>query len=416
MFLSACVLAILPGAGLDHNITAVATTDGKLLFVAMTGPGEATANTGSVTIWDLTKPELKAVVTGLPNGVRTIRPTADGKRFVAITGTEWNVSAIEVWDTATKKRLHAFELPARGQASMAAVSPDGNWVVYRTAFEMGRLRVWFTENGKRSETIEKTASDATGSLVFSTDSKRLIVADHSAVTEIELATGTVAGTWKPTEKAPAAFREHSGWVAVLPNGKGIVSVAGTGKRRQSYAVRVVTKQREWALGELWDHASAPVISPDGRLLLISGGGRPNGAMTYALKLDADGNPELEEKTDKRVGPSAAPFENKVAAWREWPVGEATRAGRESPEVLAFSPDGKRLFVSGSLGKLHVLDTERRVSKATLFAARPMKDEGPAWHILSAAGEVVGSTEEVETLVKGGKVRDAVKVKEALGVK
>jgi hypothetical protein len=84
--------------------------------------------------------------------------------------------------------------------------------------------------------------------------------------------------------------------------------------------------------------------------------------------------------------------------------------------MAFSPDGKRLFVTGRLGTVRVYDSDRRVPAATLFSASPPKDGFSEWHIVTAAGEVVGSPGEVEALVTGGKVRDAAKVRAALGVK
>ena len=52
----------------------------------------------------------------------------------------------------------------------------------------------------------------------------------------------------------------------------------------------------------------------------------------------------------------------------------------------------------------------------LFAATPTKDEIPDWHIITAAGEFVGSPVEAGALAKTGKVRDAAKVKAALGAK
>lgn len=194
-----------------------------------------------------------------------------------------------------------------------------------------------------------------------------------------------------------------------------MTVAATAKRRQSYVVHVLTEKKAWFLGEFVDHASRPVLAPDGRLLVVSGGRRrADGGGTYALKLLADGTPELTDKPP-RV-PSSPRGQKAFAAWLELGVEEPGRGDREPPEAMAFSPDGKRLFVAGPLGTVRAHDSDRRVPAATLFSAPPPKDGLPDWYIVTAAGDVVGSTEEVEALVKGGKVRDAAKVRAALGVK
>ena len=371
MFLSACVLAMLPGAGPGHAVAAVAPADGgKLLFVAMSG---AAPDTGWVCVWDLTKPELKAVITGLPANVRTIQPTADGKRFVLIGGDGWLVTHFAVWDTTTKKPLRAFDVPAKDSA-LTAVSPDGNWVVYRPLKEeKAEVRVWNTATGKK------------------------------------------AGGWERPEPPEAFLSIRAGTPVILPNGKGVVSVNSTANRRQSYVVRIVTEKKDWLLGSFWDGASNPIVSPDGRLLIVSGG-RGDEAGTFVLKLDADGAPELEDPPAKPVGPRASADGKKFVAWRECTLGEADRAGGQYLGPLASAAESKRLFVGGSLGRLRVYDADTRELKATLFAAVPKNDEVPAWHIVTAAGGFVGSPAEAETLAKSGKAKDAAKVKDALGVK
>ena len=420
MFLSACLLVTMPAAGFGQHATALATTtDGKLLFVAMNTGAVERGDNGFVCVWDLTKPELKAIVPATPSAVRAIQPTADGKRFTILGGDRWDVPRVQVFDTATKKLLHKIENPTK-YGSHAAVSPDGNWVAlrpitFRTDADKTEVRVWNTETGKRAEEVEKAAGKLAGTVAFTADSK-LAVASREEYAEFDPATGKKTGGWKRAAPAGREFLEGGDSVAVLPNGKGVVTVAPTGKRRQSYVIRMITEKNDWFLGESWDFASAPVLSPDGKLLIVSAGRAREAGGTYALKLD-DGGPEMTDQKDDEKGSFwGGERDKKRPNWRELAVGEATRAGRELPGAMAFAPDGKRLFVAGSLGKLQVHDTERRVPKATLFVAPPRKDDVPDWHIVTAGGEIVGSPAEVEALVKGGKVKDAAKVREALGVK
>jgi Tol biopolymer transport system component len=408
MFLSACLLAALPGAGPQQRTSALApTADGKLLFVSARSFG--TDSTGSIYVWDLEKPGLKSVLSGTPNEVRTIQPTADGKRVVLVVGTTWTVYRIEVRDAATAKVLHKFD-GSEGAGSTAAVSPDGKWVAYRARAEKAPLSVWNTETGKRAEELEKDAEGATVALAFSPDSKRLIVCARTRYAEYDVATGKKAVSWERADAKGFAFGDQRAFLAGLPDGKGVVMVSPTGKRRQSYIVQLRTEKGDQHLGELWDYAESPVVSPDGRWLIVVGGSPRGGASGFILKLAADGAAELEDKPEKPQGPFGTGPGNKGPAWRTLALGEV-------PAPVALAPDGKRLFVGQPGGRVAVFDPQARESTATLLAAKPEKASAPPeWHILTAAGNFVASPAESEALAKNGKVKDAAKVKEALGAK
>src|SRR5262249_5066460 len=157
----------------------------------------------------------------------------------------WRVKHLEVWDTVAKKRLHNFEVPAR-ESGTATVSPDGNWVAYRQYRDKPPPQVWNTDTGKRAEALEKAIGKAEGTVAFTADSKRLIVFSDATYAEYDLTTGEVAKTWKRPEPT-RVYREnvYGGWITVLPDGKGLASVAATGKRRQSYVVHLYTEKKEW---------------------------------------------------------------------------------------------------------------------------------------------------------------------------
>jgi WD40 repeat protein len=408
--------AIAQPPGFAPQPTALAVTgDGKLLFAAM---NFVTDKPGAVYVWNLTTPELSAVVPGVPAGVVSIHPTADGARFVVATIARSGVpGTVEVYDTATKKLLHTFDVTApRGAA--VAVSPDAKWVAARAYTEKAELTVWSTETGKRADAVEKAAGGTAGTVAFV--SGKLVIASREAYAAFDPATGKALEKWKPAEAPVRTFLEGPGNIAVLPNGKGMVSVAATGKRRQSYTVSLIGEKTTWFLGEAWDHAGAPVLSPDGRLLILSVGSLRDTNGTYALKLDADGAPELTDaKDDAQALWGARTEDGKRIAWRAWelndaPKGRAVDRGGHGP--LAFSPDGARLFVASTDGRIAAYDATKRARTATLFAGVADKATVPAWHIVTAANEAVGAPAELEALVKTGKVKDAAKVKAALGAK
>ncbi|MBM3981136.1 MAG: hypothetical protein FJ304_12780 [Planctomycetes bacterium] len=417
MFLS-LLLVIAQPPGFAPQPTALAVTgDGKLLFAAMSF---VTDKPGAVYVWDLTTPELRAVVPGTPAGVVSVHPTADGARFVVTTiarsGAPGNV---EVYDTATKKLLHTFDVTSP-RGAVVAVSPDAKWVAARAYTEKAELKVWGTETGKRAEAVEKAAGGTAGTVAFV--GGKLVIASREAYAAFDPATGKALDKWKPAEAPVRTFLEGPGNIAVLPNGKGMVSVAATGKRRQSYTVALIGEKKTWFLGEAWDRAGAPVLSPDGRLLILSVGSLRDTNGTYALKLDADGAPELTDANGKDDGPGlwgARVEEGKRIAWWPWelndaPKGRAIDRGWHGP--LAFSPDGARLFVAGTGGRVAAYDATKRARTATLFAGIADKAAVPAWHIVTTANEAVGAPAELEALITAGKVKDAAKVKAALGTK
>jgi hypothetical protein len=340
---------------------------------------------------------------------------------VLIAGNDEHVRTIEVWDVGAKKRLHAFETSPRG--GQAVASPDGKWVAFlpfRYEFRrrgdvqpVPKAKVWDTETGKSMAEIGKALATAAGSPAATPDGKHLIVASAAEYAEFDVATGKKVAGWKRDNPAGGEFMESrfGARVAPVPGLKGVVTVAATGKRRQSYVVRLVTEKKDWFLAEFWDQTSAPVISPDGRTILVSAASRGVGTTTYALKLGADGAPELTEKPE-----FGRPFrgEEKGPAWREWRLGEATRAGVTAPSVLAFNPDGKRVLAGGPGGQLRVFDSEKRELKATLAVFPDAKDA--EWLISTPGGGYVGSAAQEKEQAKTGKDRDPAAVKEGLGVK
>jgi WD40 repeat protein len=416
-------------------ITSVASADsGRLLFVAAKGFRNAALRQepeGWVCIWDTTKPELKAVILGLGGELWKVQPTADGKRFVVLGGNGWDASTIEVWDTAKKKRLHTFEIPDSARHGQAVVSPDGNWVAHLSRDkDKSRLLVWKTDTGKTADEVIKAVGAADGSIGFTSDSERLITASSTAYTEWDLVTGKKAAEWQRTRQ-PSVFLERRETVTPIPGARGVFTIAPTGKRRQSYVLRLLTEKKEWLLAEFWDHASAPVVSADGRWVAVVSGNAHEGTKAFLLRLDDDGKPELKKKADRNIGPI---FEgDQVLAWRTWDIDRFSG-------LIAFSPDGKRLFTGGDNHALQVWDTASKELKATLYVAPPARlgDTPTDWVVFTPAGNFAASAggEKVlrfrktvelpwfDVAFPAGTVpasdmenmRSVAKVKEALGLK
>jgi hypothetical protein len=126
MFLT--LLALMPvAAPATHSVASVAyTPDGKLLFVGLRCDRgqENEPDFGRVFVWDLSKPELRAVVTGVRSDLTAVRPTPDGKRFLVVAGDELAlrhshavdphaVGAAEVADDEVVVHLRDDAVPAR---------------------------------------------------------------------------------------------------------------------------------------------------------------------------------------------------------------------------------------------------------------------------------------------------------------
>ena len=370
-------------------VTSVAAADGgKLLFVAVTN-GSPTNRPGPsiawVHVWDTTKPELKSVISGFGNDLSSVTPTPDGKRFVAVHGHRWHANKIVLWDTATKKVIRTFDTEAKREAAHTVVSPDAGWVAY---FVVGKdtstLSVWNTDTGKLAEEVSKAAGPTGGSIAFTPDSKRLITASLNEYAEWDLTTGKREAGWKQ-KPAPLFGHLGVGSITPLPGGKGMICVVATAKRRQSYGVSLMTETKDWPLGEFWDYASVAAVSADGRNVALIGGNWRDGA-NYLLRLNDDGSPELEPN------PQPGGAKKMVPAWRMWPTDGFS-------SIIAFSPDGKRLYTGGRCAAVKVWDVATHELQATLYAVPAAKADDPSsdWVAFTPAGHFAASTHGEQVL-------------------
>jgi WD40 repeat protein len=415
-----------------QQVTSIASADGgKLLFVGVAAGRYSDRRlepaAGWVYVWDLAKPELRAVIPG-GDGVWRAQPTPDGKRVVVLAGSRYGAAKVEVRDVPAGNRRQAFDLPA-GRAGWAAVSPDGARVAHAPAGgEKGAVRVWDADTGKPAGGPLDPGAAVVG-LAFTPDSRRLATLTAAGYAEWDLAAGKKAAGWGAAD--PDGRNGWGGKVAPLPGGKGVVVASPTAKRRQSYVLSLRTEKKDWGLGEFWDHVSDPAVSADGRRLAVVTGGSRDGSRLMLLRLTADGAPELTDKPDRHLGPVLDG--GKVPAWRSWEVDPHTGCA-------AFSPDGRLLYTGGLSHAVRVWDVETGALRATLYAVPgalptdPPKDWvafTPAGHFAATpGGERVLRFRDATAETWFGlrrpaapvpaadlpRLRDPAKVREALGAK
>lgn len=412
MFLTASLLLALPAAEpvTQAPVALAPSADGKLLFVVMRG-GAPTPNAW-LCVWDLAKPELRAVVPGLPPNVVGVTGTDDGARAVVLVGDRWHATSAEVWSVTDKKRLRALEPPG-GYGAHMAVSPDARTIAARAFRDEKAVRVWSADTGEQLADVQKAASATEGHFAFTTDSKKLVVASRAGYAEYDLATGKKGTAWAAPIAARYALERE--WRAIpSADGRAVLVIGGTGKRYASDYAVLVTEKGEHNLGEFRHSVGPAAFAPNGKRLVMNSEGLEGG--TFEVELGADGKPELVKDPDPKKPKWAIGNAADGPAWRSWALGENTRAGYEPPVALAFSPDGTRVFAANRLGRTTVHDTTTRKQVADLFVARLPKEGTPEWHILTPAREAVGSATEIAALEKSGCKVDAAKVRAALGAK
>lgn len=423
MFPTASLLLVLPAAQpaaapVSQTPVALApSAHGKLLYVVLTSGSPDGAPW--LCVWDLAKPELRAVVPGLPGravgDIVGVAGTDDGSRAVVLVGDRWHCTRAEVWSVADKKRLRELTPPG-GYGAQMAVSPDANTIAARAFRDAKAVRVWNATTGEQLADVQTVAVAAAGAFAFTPDSKRLVVASGLGYAEYDLATGKKGTSWiAPKRERTALEREYR----AIPSadGRAVLVVGGTGKRYVSDYSLLVTEKGTHALGEFRHSIESAAFAPNGKLLVLNHQ-EGNGGGTYSLELGADHSPRLLKEAEVEGKKPKWAIGNAVGqpAWREWKVGDSTRAGYSVPPALAFAPNGARLFAANRLGRVAGHDTEKRALAVTLFVGPLPKAGAPEWHIVTPARDAVGSPTEVAALEKIGFKIDAPKVRAALGAK
>lgn len=425
MFLTASLLLALPVAQpaaapvVQTPVALAPSTNGKLLYVVLTGGSPD--GTPWLCVWDLAKPELRAVVPGLPGRtageIVGVSGADDGTRAVVLIGDRWHCTRAEVWSVAEKKRLRALEPPGE-YGGQIAVSPDVSTIASRGFRDAKAVRVWSATTGEQLADVQKAATETEGAFAFTSDSKRLVVASSLGYAEYDLATGKKTTSWvAPKREIARGALEREYRAIPTSDGRAVLVIGGTGKRYISDYSLLVTEKGTHALGEFRHSIESAAFAPNGKLLVLNHQ-EGNGGGTYSLELGADHSPKLLKEAEVDAKKPKWAIGNVVGApaWRAWAVGDSTRAGYSVPPALAFAPTGARLFAANRLGRVTAHDTDKRELAVTLFVGPQPKTGAPEWHIITTARDAVGSATEAAALEKDGFKIDASKVRAALGTK
>ncbi|HVK12778.1 MAG TPA: serine/threonine-protein kinase [Gemmataceae bacterium] len=299
--------------------------------------------------------------TGAVGGVAV---SGDGK----LTATAGIDGRVRLWDTAGGAGREVAALPKPGaQFQCLAFAPDDSYLVAAGVMH-GAAFFWrwdFRDTRQATEWGVYQGATSIPALAFSPDGRRLVAAlgAHLIVWKIK---GKTAGSGTVLRGTGHAIRA----VAFSPDGRQFASV-GDGK-----SVLI------WSFG--WFRPSARVrfraaelmtsvaFSPDGRKLATAGLDRtvlvwdpdrsPVGAVSLAGHAD---NPRLVQFLDDgillSVGEGGQAFLWDPAAGVKL---HEYRLGRGVASAVAASPDGARVVVGGSDGKVSVFNT----SRATVLTA------------------------------------------------
>jgi WD40 repeat protein len=285
----------------------------------------------SVRVWDVdsgaelyASPPQGPAALGKRNA--TVALTRDGTRLlvpIPFTGPqftpEWKVGRVR--DLTADKDVCTLQSPNLTQVTRFVFSPDGKQVAGVGESFQGRLRLWDAATGREIKNLPGNTS-MVHDLAFSPDGKVIAtIGDNANKGELKLWDLT---TGKETFTFTADIFDQLAAVAFSPDGKYLVACGksitpqvqgGTIRHKGIFKVWDVAKRELLKkLSELAEPSSSPVFSPDSRLLAATFAG--NKARVFDLK--------SQEEILSMPGWGDVPYH----------------------QVLAFSPDSKRLALAG----------------------------------------------------------------------
>ncbi|MFQ5806601.1 MAG: protein kinase [Phycisphaerae bacterium] len=263
---------------------------------------------------------------------------------------------IQVWDTASGRRLQTIQPPAMDLTLALAVSPDGQRIV--AGANRQRVVVYDAANGRVLSEVKPLSDQSVRVSVFSPDGARVFTGGWDPIATIwDMATGRVLQTIRTAGGTvnSAAFRPDGSRLAVADKTFAIgMWDTATGEQRQSFVGHT-------------DHVQALAFSPDGRRLAsgsedctvriwdVQSGAplavvRPYTSKLICLAFSPNGKWIASGSTDTTIKVLDASTGNELRTLR----GHTGAVHR-----LAFNTDGTRLFSAARDGTLRWWDEPAR---------------------------------------------------------
>lgn len=148
--------------------TGIFVNDNKTAWASMSYSKFPFMDTGEINVFDTETWEVIHVIEGFPTNLIKSSPSG---HYVAFRSKSGN--SIYLWNTTTFKHVRSFNMPERIEDF--AFSPDGK-LIAGTVEYTNRIYVWDVGTGNRIYEISYEDADSYGGILFSIDSKYLVVA------------------------------------------------------------------------------------------------------------------------------------------------------------------------------------------------------------------------------------------------